>query len=173
MMQAGYTGLIAAYAFLATLLVLVLRHARRSWPVKAAAVILCGVFFAVSWMSLPGLLGWPIPAPLPGKFRLHAVHIQQPDKVSRGEGAIYLWLTDAGDFARDGTPRAFALPYSAPLHEAVLAASARIAKGRAQMGEVTAFIDASAISLHDPNRVAGTTAPVRFYDIPDPLFPDK
>jgi hypothetical protein len=173
MMQTGYAGLSTAYVFLAVLLLLVTSAARRPWPVRAAAVVACALFFAVSWVSLPGLLGWPIQAPPPEKFRLHAAYIQQPDKASRAGGAIHLWLTDAGDFARDGTPRAYSLPYSAPLHEAVLAASARIAKGQPQMGEVTDVVDTRAMSLHDPGLVVRNTAPVRFYDIPDPLFPDK
>lgn len=169
-MTYGYTAIIAAYVLAALLLLGLLLHTRWRWPVKTTAAIAVAALYLVTWVSLPGLLGWPIERDLPRKFRLHSAHVQQPDKTTNTQGAIFLWVTDVNDLGRAGTPRAYRIPYTPPTHEVVINAVSRMHKGMAQMGEFTGRI---ATGLHDPSRVGPAIAPVRFFDIPDPLFPDK
>jgi hypothetical protein len=172
-MNAGYAGLAAAYIFSALLLLGFYLRARRSWPVKAATAALAAAFFLGTWISIPGLLGWPVDRAPPRKFRLHAAHVQQPDKASKSKGAIYLWLTDAGDLAHNGIPRAYEFPYSAPLHETVMNATARLNKGMPQMGELRGPRRAASAVLDDPSRAGQGSVSFAFFDIPDPLFSDK
>ena len=173
MLDAGYAGLTAAYVFITLLTLAIIRYTRWGWPVKVTAAATTAVFCLVSYVSIPDLLGWPIAQDLPQKFRLHAAYIQQPDKLSKSKGTINLWVTDAQDLAQGGVPRAFQFPYSPPLHEAVLSATSRMGKGVPQMGEFTDPHANAIAGLHDPAAAGQTTTPVTFFDIPDPLFPDK
>ncbi len=173
MMNLGFAGLTAAYVFIALLLLSINLYSRWRWPVKAAAAVAAAAFYLVAYLSLPELLGWPIERDPPQKFRLHAAYVQQPDKLTRSKGAIYLWLTDSEDLAHMGAPRAYKFPYTAPTHEVVINAMSRINKGQAQMGEFRNPNDPNITVLDDPTRVGQKSAPVTFFDIPDPLFPDK
>ncbi len=173
MLNLGYAGLAVAYAFVALLLLGVILYSRWGWPVKAAGAVTAAAFCLISYASIPDLLGWPIAQDPPHKFRLHAAYVQQPDKLSKSKGAINLWLTDAEDLAKGGVPRAFQFPYSAPLHEVVINATSRMNKGVPQMGEFTHSHTNAVAGLHDPASGGSTTAPLVFFDIPDPLFPDK
>ncbi len=173
MLNPGYAGLTVAYVFVALLLLGILLYSRWGWPVKAAATVTTAAFCLISYASIPKLLGWPIAHNPPQKFLLHAAYIQQPDKLSKRKGTINLWLTDAQDLARGGVPRAYQFPYTAPLHEVVINATAKISKGVPQMGEFKDPHTSSIAGLHDPAGADQTSAPVTFFDIPDPLFPDK
>lgn len=159
--------------FITLLLLSINLYSRWGWPVKAGAIIAAAVFYVVSYLSIPKLLGWPTMQDPPAKFRLHAAYVQQPDKLTNSKGAIYLWLIDAQDLAHNGAPRAFGFPYSPPLHEVVINATAKINKGMPQMGEFKNPSDPNVTLLDDPTRVGQKSAPVAFFDIPDPLFPDK
>lgn len=173
MVNLGSAGLMAAYVFVALLLLSVNLYSRWGAPVKSAATAMAAVFCLVSYLSIPELLGWPIAQDPPQKFRMHAAYVQQPDKLSRSKGAIHLWLTDVKDLAHNGAPRAFQFPYSAPMHEVVINATAKMNKGVPQMGEFKSPGEANFAVLVDPTRVGQQAAPVTFFDIPDPLFPDK
>ncbi len=173
MLNAGYAGLTVAYVFVALLLLCIILYSRWGWPVKVAATVTTAAFCLVSYASIPDLLGWPIAQDLPHRFRLHAAHIQQPDKLSKSKGTINLWVTDAEDLAQGGVPRAFQFPYSPPLHEVVINATARMGKGVPQMGEFTNPHATAIAGLHDPAAAGQAAPPVTFFDIPDPLFPDK
>jgi len=173
MLNPGYAGLAAAYAIVLLLLLGIVFYSRWAWPVKVAATITAGAFCLISWVSVPELLGWPIAASPPQTFRLHAAYVQQPDKLSKTRGVINLWLTDAADLSRGGTPRAFQFPYTAPLHEVVMNATARMNKGVPQLGEFRNSQANTIAGLHDPAAGGQASAPLTFYDIPDPLFPDK
>lgn len=99
------------------------------WGVKAAVIVVCSVLYAAFWHALPRLEGWPLAAPPPREFELIKQFIVQPDKRG-GDGAVYLWVLDlTADGAR--VPRAYQLPYSAELHEEIIAATA---DGKPQKG---------------------------------------
>jgi hypothetical protein len=169
----GASGLVAAYIFVAVIVISINLYSKWSWPVKAGTIVLATVFYFVSYLSLPQLLGWPVRQELPESFRLLAAHVQQPDKLTRDEGAIYLWITDARDLARPVPPRAYRFPYSGPLHETVIAAVAKLKQGTPQLGEARTPDSPQIRVLDDPTRLGQESAEIRFYDVPDPLFPDK
>lgn len=123
-------GLAAGYILLGILLLsLNLRSAWR-WKVKAAAILITGAFFILTFVALQAMLGWPTEAEPPAHFQLHAALVHEPERRARNQGRIYLWLSPKSeDGATDGPPRAYALPYSRALHEMVARARARLEEG--------------------------------------------
>ena len=173
MMKFGIAGLVAAYLVIALLLLKINMHSRWGRPVKAGVTLAALAFYLVSYLSIPELLGWPTAQGAPARFRLHAVHVQQPDKVSKSKGTIYLWLTDVRDLAQHAAPRAFQFPYSASMHDIVISATAKLARGVPQMGVFKLPPNAHVSGLDTAAGAALAAAPVTFFDVPDPLFPDK
>lgn len=168
----GISGLIAAYVLIALLLLSINLYSRWSWPVKAATIIVTSAFYAVTYFSVPGLLGWPTSESLPEKFKLNAVQVVQPDKLSGDEGAIYLWVTAIRELKPGTVPRAYRLPYSDPLYEKVNEARIKMNKGMQQVGEYKKP-EGDVKILENGTRTGQVSSPVKFYDLPDPLFPDK
>lgn len=166
------TGLIAAYVLLALLLLSINLYSNWSWPVKAVTIVVTSAFYVVAYFSIPPLLGWPASTLPPEKFKLNAVHVKQPNKITGEEGAIYLWLTEIDDLEATGEPRAYRLPYSDPLYNRVNQARIKMKKGTEQMGELEKSED-DAIKLDKPAKITQISVPIKFHDIPDPLFPEK
>ena len=167
MIAAGIGGLAAAYLALAALLILVLRDARWSWPIKSglagAVVALC----VLTHDALPPLLGWPTASVPPARFNLLAVHVQEPNKASGDPGGIYLWAADLAAGAGGGAPRAYRLPFRADLQSRVVEAGNKMRKGLPQLGE------ARTVSPARAGESASRMIDVEFFDVPDPLFPEQ
>lgn len=172
MLTLGIAGLIAAYVVIALLLLSINLYSNWPWPVKAASIIVTSAFYLVTYFSMPGLLGWPTSEQLPAKFKVNAVHIIQPDKLSKSKGAIYLWVTEIRNLHPVGVPRAYKLPYSEPLFEKVNKAKIKMNKGLQQLGEYKEP-DSDAEIIVNPGRTGQVSTPVKFYDLPDPLYPEK
>ena len=171
MFTLGITGLIASYVMLAVLLLSINLYSNWSWPVKAGTIILTTCFYIVSFFSLPPLLGWPTSAELPQKFKLIAAEVTQPNKTTGAEGAIYLWLTEVDDLNSSRPPRAYKLTYSDLLHEQVLGAKIKLGKGVQQLGEKKE--PDSEVDELSETKTTQTSIEIEFYDLPDPLFPEK
>lgn len=172
MFTLGMSGLIAAYVLIALLLLSVNLYSSWSWPVKVATIIITSLFYLVTYFSLPSLLGWPTSEDLPAKFKLNSVHVVQPDKLSGNKGAIYLWVTEIKDLHPIRVPRAYKLPYSDPLYKQVNKASIKMNKGMQQMGEYKKP-EGDVEIIENPGRTGQVSTPVKFYDLPDPLYPEK
>lgn len=116
---------ISGAALLLALLLLSL-NVRARWPlaVKLLATTLTFVVLALGYLSLHRLLGWPASSDPPADALLLAAEFREPQK-NGGAGAIYLWLKPPGDSA----PRAYSLPYSQELHQAVAEALRKKAVG--------------------------------------------
>jgi hypothetical protein len=160
-MTSAVVGLVASYVALATLLLsLNLRSAWR-WPVKAAAIGITAGFFAVAFVALQAMLGWPTEAPPPAGFQLHAALIEEPDRKGRSQGAIYLWLSPRdADGTIAGPPRAYALPYSRALHEATVRAQAGLSAGTP--------IDGKSRPSSRPDGLATPSAAIELFERPSP-----
>lgn len=135
-MTAAVLGLVAAYVLLGILLLsLNLRSAWR-WKVKAAAILVTGGFFVLTFVAVQAMLGRPTETEPPARFQLHAALVHEPDRGATDAGRIYLWLSPKSEEGVvDGAPRAYALPYSRSLHEAVARAQARLEEGARVDGE--------------------------------------
>lgn len=172
MFSLGTTGLIAAYLLIGIILLSVNLYSNWSWKVKAGTIIVTSFFFIVTYYSYPQLLGWPTSDNPPERFRLIASHVQQPDKLTGEEGSVYLWLTEIDDLSSSKPPRAYKLEYSNALHELVINANSKLNKGIAQLGEFE--VKKSTIGeLREAPRSGQESIEIEFYDLPDPLFPDK
>ena len=128
-------GVIASYLVIAVLLLSLNLTSRWHWTVKAAAIATTTGFFAVSYVSVGGLIGWPSEARMPEHFQLHWATVVEPDKINGFPGSIYLWV-EALDEANmpAGTPRAFRVPYSRELADRIGHAKERIEQGKEQAG---------------------------------------
>ena len=186
----GQSGLVAAYVIVALLLLVLNLNSRWSWTVKAAAIVVVSALYVVTYYSIPPLLGWPTSQQLPKRFNLIAVYVQEPDKATGKVGEILLWASDMAEGPRGAEPRAYRVPFSAELHQKVEEAGNKIRKGLPQLGELreekvganaTRASSASGEQkkVDSPGRsaesVAGgqSSANIEFFDLPDPLFPEK
>ncbi len=170
MFTLGVSGLITAYVLVAVLLLGVNLYSSWSWPVKAGLIIIVSAFYVISYFSFPPLLGWPTKSALPENFRLVAVYVNEPDKVSGEEGEIYIWATEIT--TSTSKPRAYRLPFSPELHTKVVTASKKLAEGMQQVGEVVSGEKKSG-KQPDQRRNGRPSADIEFYDLPAPLFPEK
>ncbi len=168
----GISGLIAAYALLAVLLLSVNLYSIWSWQVKAIAIIVTSAFYVVSYFSFPPLLGWPTAQTLPSHFRVLATEVYQPDKKTGEEGAIYLWIKEIEDITSPATPRAHVLPYSNPLHEKIINTQTKIDHGIPQLGEYEKDAAIKPVTIRT-GETGQQSLDIQFYDLPDPLFPEK
>jgi hypothetical protein len=186
----GTSGLVAAYVVVALLLLVLNLNARWSWVVKAAAIVVVSMLYLVTYYSIPPLLGWPTEQQLPKRFNLIAVYVQEPDKATGRAGEILLWASDMAEGPRGAEPRAYRLAFSPALHEQVQEAGNKIRKGLPQLGEVkeekiAGHAKAAGSAEGEQKKVdtAGKAADavaggqsstiIEFYDLPDPLFPEK
>ena len=168
----GISGLVAAYVLIGLILLSINLYSNWSWKVKAGTIILTSIFYIVTYLSFPPLLGWPTSETLPERFQLIAAHVQQPNKITGDGGSIYLWVSRIDNLASPSPPRAHRLEYSNELHEMVIKANSNLNKGIAQLGEAEDqenIID----NVRDAPRSGQKSVKIQFYDLPDPMFPDK
>ena len=169
----GITGLVTAYVLLALLLLSINLYSKWSWKIKAGAIVVTTFLYVVTYISFPPLLGWPTGEPPPKRFRLVAADVLQPDKSTGAEGMIYLWLKDLNDLSARTRPRAYELPYSGELHETVIKVKSKLSRGMAQLGEFKRPDDANFREIDTLTRTAQEAVSIEFYDLPDPLIPEK
>lgn len=170
-MTLGITGIVASFVLLALLLLSINLYSKWSWPIKALTIILTSAFYILTYFSFPPLLGWPTTQLPPQQFRLIAAHVNQPNKETGEDGEVYLWLTEIKDMTSTGKPRSYKLEYSNELHEKIINVNAKLDKDIQQLGEFKepddAFNDVS------EQKRGLRSVHIEFYDLPDPLFPDK
>jgi hypothetical protein len=167
----GISGIIAAYVLLGLLLLSINLYSKWSWPVKAATIIITSAFYVITYFSFPPLLGWPTTQNPPSQFRLISAHVVQPNKETGKEGSVYLWLTEIENMTDLEEPRAYELEYSNELHEKIINVNAKLEKDIAQLGEFKEPDDAYNQVVEQKRGVKSVY--IEFYDLPDPLFPDK
>ena len=170
-MTLGIAGIVAAYILIGLLLLSINLYSRWAWQVKAAATILTSAFYVITYFSLPPLLGWPTTQSPPAQFLLVSTHVVQPDKETGADGAIYLWLTAIENMHRPAEPRAYRLEYSNTLHEKIIEAETRMEKDIAQIGEFKRPDDS--FNRFEARKRGVKSADIDFYDLPEPLSPEK
>ncbi len=169
----GASGLLAAYVTVALLLLGLMLYSRWSWRVKAAAIILTSAFYVVSYFSFPPLMGWPSDDPLPERFRVLSAYVVEPNKHLGTEGEIYLWVTDMEDDPNLAEPRAYRLPYDNERHKKIIKVIKKLRKGLPQLGEAKEKNQRINVKVEDTTRLGQKSIDLKFYDLPDPLFPEK
>jgi len=129
---------VAGYVVLSILLLSLNLTSRWKWWIKGSAIIVTGLFFFLTYLSIASLLGWPAGlSKLPDRFALIHSHIVEPDPFTGDEGAIYLWVEELDDenFVV-GQPRAIRLAYTEPQADNVDDAQGLLDQGEQVAGEV-------------------------------------
>lgn len=173
MFTLGISGLITAYVLLALLLLSINLYSNWSWQVKAGSIVVTSIFYIITFLSFPPILGWATEQNPPEKFRILSVHVDQPDKISGSEGAVYLWTAGIENLSTDVEPRAYKFEYSNELHERVLQVKSKLNKNILQLGEFEDPETGSLENLEEKTGMSAVSAKLTFYDLPDPLIPDK
>lgn len=130
--------LIICYILLALLVLLSLKHSALARPFKLGLVVLTSTFYMVTWFYLKGMMGWATPDPIPEAFRVHWVHIDEPNKSQGDTGTIYYWVSalDAADLL-SSPPRAHRIPWTIDAAEAAQDAKNRLDAGELLNGRIS------------------------------------
>ena len=165
------TGLIACYVLVALLLLSINLYSNWSWKIKAFTIIVVSLFYLLSYYSFPPLLGWATRDDLPERFNLVGVYVEEPDKLTGAKGEIFLWVTDMEAGPGHNEPRAYRLPFTAELHAKVVEAGTKLRKNLPQLGELEE--EGPGGRPLDRTQMGQESVNIEFYDLPDPLFPEK
>ncbi len=173
MIMLSQAGLIAAYVLIALLLIGITLYTSFSWRIKAILIAAVSTFYIVTYLSFPPLMGWPTDAELPKRFNLVAIFVQEPDKTTGDPGEIFLWLTNLERGPARNEPRAYRVPFDGDLHAKVVEAGTKLRKGLPQLGELVDENLGPNARPTDESRGGQKTVDIEFFDLPDPLFPEK
>ena len=163
-MNWGLIGIAFAFTVMALLLYVLIRHTRWGFLIKTGAIIAVGFLCVTTVHSYAPLMGWPTTVNLPKRFNLIGMTIEEPNKSTQAKGKIYLWITDMAQQLGKNIPRGYQLPYTPELHNKLNETSKKLRKNLPQLGE----------SELKRNTVTGKMeVNLQFFDMPDPLFPEK
>lgn len=120
-------GIPLAYVIVTSLVLWAVIAARGNWAVKTLVICASLLFGILLWFSLTDIQGWPVQVPMPERFEVKWLVVEEPDKKTGREGAVYVWAVTLGEsgpspfrLTRRGRglqPRIYRLPYSRDLHE--------------------------------------------------------
>ena len=146
------------------------------WLLKSSVIIAVPSFCFLVWISIAGMLGWPVPVTPEGKVDVIWYDAVEPNKSLGREGCIRIWVKnpdvrDKGglfdlesDHIEEKEPRAYTIPYSEKTHEDLEKLKAGMAKGHKVRVEFT---------TEDPNakrKSGGPESPegLQMYVLPPP-----
>jgi hypothetical protein len=136
--MSAQTILIICYLLLAVLVLLSLKHSSLARPFKLALVVITSAFYMVTWFHISGLLGWASPDPMPDTFRVHWIHIEEPNKAQGDAGTIYYWVSALDDAnLMSSPPRAHRIPWTIDAAEAAQDAKNRLDAGELLNGRIS------------------------------------
>ena len=190
MMAATILGLVSAYVVVALLLLSLNLTSHWKWWVKAAAIVVTGIFFIQAYIQTYALLGWPTDTDLPRHFQVLWAKVEDPNKFTGAEGAIFLWVDELDEFNLPiGVPRSHKLPFTPGLADAVVKITGRIRAGMDVAGIAELADDEESTSsrmmkdVTAPEDLTGGQFQVdvfpdqiqtlQFEDMPPPILPDK
>ena len=190
MMAATILGLVSAYVVVALLLLSLNLTSRWKWWVKAAAIVVTGIFFIQAYIQTYALLGWPTDTDLPRHFQVLWAKVEDPNKFTGAEGTIFLWVDELDEFNLPiGVPRSHKLPFTPGLADAVVKITGRIRAGMDVAGIAELADDEESTSsrmmkdVTAPEDLTGGQFQVdvfpdqiqtlQFEDMPPPILPDK
>src|SRR5215212_7896239 len=130
-------AIVVAYVAIAMLLLSLNVFSLWRWWVKAAAIVISGLFFIGSYFAVTALLGFPTKANVPERFSLVATRTVEPNKASGESGSIFLWVEELNDKnVPSRLPISYQLGYSEALAETVTAAQKRLNAGESVEGSL-------------------------------------
>ena len=128
--------LLLGYA--ALLFVALLALLSSHWPAWLKGALVAGVTMLYFYANgvVHDVWGWPTADPLPARFVLRAVIIEQP--TTKLAGGLYVWVSAIEDGKPSAQPRAYRLDYDKLEHVALEEATKKMHDGISQMGELEA-----------------------------------
>jgi hypothetical protein len=112
--------IVIAYVVIAVLLLSMNLTSRWRWWIKAGAILVTGVFFGLSYLSIVSILGWSTHENPPERFALLASRVVEPDRITGNPGMIYLWLEELDENnIPSGKPRSYGLSFTSDFAKAV------------------------------------------------------
>ena len=162
------SGLLWLYVALLFVTALALLFSRWGRVAKLALVLAVTGLYFVADRGLADVWGWPAREPLPERFVLLAVVVEEPTKTS--DGALYLWVNglDKGKPVRE--PRAYRLPYTKDLHALLNEGMKKARQGVTQMGTAEPKRGPKGTSWLRPG---SDEQEVKIRDLPAPQLPEK
>ena len=175
-MSIGILLLTLAYVGVAALLLNLNLASRYGALVKTGSIVLVSGLYAATWFGHRALSGWASPEPVPERFRVHWIVIEDPDKSGARAGALYFWVREldaAGVPA--GPPRAHELPWSKAGAKASQRALERLAAGERLNGKVVTRVEEVSTSEDTALSAVPPEESVRFEfsRVPPPALPPK
>jgi len=158
------------WCFVALAFLLLLALLASSWPrgVKLGLLLaVTGLYFGAE-QALRQVWGWPSRQALPDRFVLLAVVADEPRGAQ--PGALYVWVNALVDGRPLPEPRAYALPYSKPLHALLDEGMKKARQGITQMGTATPMAGQQGLSWLRPGTV---DQEIKVRDLPLPQLPEK
>ena len=175
---------------IAVLLLSLNLFSRWKWWVKGLAIIVTAGFFIQSFVMTHKLLGWPTNGQMPEHFQVLWAKVKEPNKFSGAKGAVYFWVDELDEYNIPfGTPRAYELPYSEQLADAVVRITERIQTGLEVSGTADVAEDqesATRVALEEQEVSEGLLDGqfdvdvfpddehlLQFQEMPPPILPEK
>lgn len=120
------------------------------WWLKAIMVIGTFLFGVVLWHSLETLEGWPTEEPMPEKFEIKWIVVEEPNMKTGEKGEILVWSKNMTEDYKTASspipllhnkeqsddPRLHRLPYSREMHKQAQDIQKKIAFGGKYYGEM-------------------------------------
>lgn len=139
-------GIPISFVILSAVLLWFVIGARGYWWVKMIVMAVTLFFSIAMWNSLEDLLGWPTQKSLPDKFQVHWAVVDEPSKITRSQGGIYLWVKNLSP-SKDNSflsfipedlkkeSRLHKMPYTRTMHEQMNKVLGELKKGKKFIGE--------------------------------------
>ena len=169
-MAEGIIGLTTSFLVLVALILWLIIHTKNKfWIIKSIIITSATLFSIVVLFSLKDFIGWPSKSTLPQEFQLHWAIIDEPSKVKKTEGAIYMWVTALDKENKSKSlPRAYKINYTRKNHKEIMKGLISLGDGIQQKGEKVKSkenidIDEDLSNLQE----------IVIYELPKPLLPEK
>tara|TARA_Y100001970_G_scaffold121071_1_gene150172 strand:- start:63129 stop:63686 length:558 start_codon:yes stop_codon:yes gene_type:complete len=130
--------LILGYVLLSAIFATFLFYTRFSKLIKFCLITVVSIFYFLTWWGYSNILGWPSDSDLPENFRISWVVIEEPNKTTKEEGHIYLWIRQLDEAKLVfGKPRSYELTWTEENNRTAKAALLRIEQGERLNGTKT------------------------------------
>jgi hypothetical protein len=186
------------FIIIATLALWIIVGSKGWWLLKAATIVVVSVFCVFLWRSLDDLQGWPTNDPIPNKFEVKWITVNEPNKKTDSPGAIYVWLKDLEPEKTSHSwylttkhknvndePRLHKMPYTRERHEQAMKIQAKIGKGgkfmaqksKGGIGEGSGQHKGPKGQSKGKGKGGGGMSEggdeFKFYELPPPSYPEK
>lgn len=128
------------FMLLAVIILWIMTGIKGKWWIKSFVILVTSYFSLAVWMALHSYMGWSTQDPLPAKYQVFWIVINEPREDYEGE--IHVWIRSLNsqtknnflEYTTSNEPRAYKLQYSRELHEEAQRALGSLKQGRPIVG---------------------------------------